>query len=60
MTDDEREHFLDDAKEIAIILLKRKQPTHSDVVAKVRSCLEDSVPDYTQVIHWLGSVPCGG
>lgn len=47
MTDDERKHFLDDAKEIAIILLKRKQPTHSDVVAKVRSCLEDSVPDYT-------------
>lgn len=47
MTDDERKHFLDDAKEIAIILLKRKQPTHSDVVAKVRSCLEDSVPGYT-------------
>ncbi len=46
--DDDRKHLLEDAKEIAIILLKRKQPTHSDVVAKVRSCLEDSVADYTQ------------
>ena len=48
MIDDERRQFLDDAKEIALIHLKRKQPTHSDVVAKVRSCLEEFVPDYTQ------------
>ena len=44
MTDDERKHFLDDAKEVALIHLKRRQPTHSDVVAKVRSCLEEFVP----------------
>ena len=48
MTDDERKQFLDDAKEVALIHLKRRQPTHSDVVAKVRSCLEEFVPDYTQ------------
>lgn len=48
MADDERRNFLDDAREIAIIHLRRKQPTHSEVVAEVRASLEDSVPDYTQ------------
>ena len=44
----EREQRLNDVREIVVIQLKRKQPTHTDVQKKVRSCLEDELPDYTQ------------
>ena len=48
MRDEERQLVVDDAKEIAIIRLKRKQPTHSDVKAVARASLEEALPDYTQ------------
>ncbi len=48
MADISRKDNLADVREIVTIQLKRKQPTHTEVVNKVRSELEVVLPDYTQ------------
>lgn len=48
MDADERNALIQDAKEVSLIRLRRRRPTHSEVVVEARTNLERYLPDFTE------------